>query len=229
MEPAELIAAALEAGGTATFDADGTLWADDAGESFLRQLERDGLVAAGAWAEYERRHAVDAADAFGFAVTAMAGLREALVAERAASFFGEHFAPRVFPDMRELLRDLAAAGVRTAIVSASNRWVIEAGARHLGVARFAGISVQVEGGVLSHRLEPPLSTGTGKVAHARALLGGVGLAAGNGENDLPLLEAARVRLVVRPAGVETRLAAIARERGWLVREETHPCPGAALP
>src|SRR5690606_4495388 len=125
--------------------------------------------------------------------------------------FARHFAPRVFPAMRELLRELRAAGVRVAIVSASNRWVVEAGARELGVHRCAGLSLHVEGGVLTGVLERPLSTGAGKVVRARELLGGIGLAAGNGVNDLPLLEAARAPVVVRPADEVTALARTAEE------------------
>lgn len=226
----ELIQAAV-AGGTAAFDADGTLWADDVGEAFLRALEADGTVPAGSWAEYERRLALDPSDAYGFAVTVMEGLRVGDVQERAAAFYGRFFEPRLFPETRSLLAALLDGGVRVAIVSASNLWLIEAAGRALGVRAATGVAVEVDRGRLTGRLVRPIPSGEGKPVWARELLGSPpALAVGNGENDLPLLRSASVAAVVCPAEApDTPAARFAREQGWPVMPLEHPCPDAPLP
>ena len=223
--------ATAEAGGTAAFDADGTLWADDIGESFLRQLEQDGLVPAGSSQGYDDRVAVDHADAYGFAVTAMAGLEESLVRDRATRLYREHFARRLFPSVVELLQALLRGGVRVAIVSASNRWLIEAAARDLGVPPVAGVAVELDAGRLTDRLVAPLPSDEGKVHWARALLGGPpALAVGNGAIDLALLQDAKHRVVICPSDDrETPLAVEGRRAGWPVLALDHPCSGAVLP
>lgn len=225
------VRAAVEAGGTAAFDADGTLWADDIGESFLRELEREALLPAGSWRRYEERLARDPVDAYGWAVTAMAGLEERLVRERAAAFFRDHFARRLFPAMRELVEALVAAEVRVAIVSASNRWLIEAAARALRVHHAAGVAVEVVEGRLSDRLVLPLPAEEGKVDWALRMLGGPpALAVGNGAIDLHLLQAAAHRLVICPAeDPDTPLAREGRAAGWTVLPLDHPCREAHLP
>lgn len=231
LAPGHLLPLVHASGNTAAFDADGTLWADDIGEAFLRDLEAEGLVPAGTWRAYEVRLAADHVDAYGFAVTAMSGLPESLVAAKAEAFFPRHFEGRLFPAVRELVSALGGAGVRLAIVSASNRWLIEAAARILGVPHVAGVAVEVEGGRLTDRLIQPLPSGEGKVEWARRLLGDVpALAVGNGEIDLPLLRAARHRVVICPSsGPETVAAAEGRRQGWPVVELDHPCPDAPLP
>lgn len=231
LETKTILRAAREAGGTAAFDADGTLWADDIGEAFLRDLERAGRVPEGTWRTYEERLAADHVDAYGYAATVMAGLPEAEVRERADRFFPKHFAPRLFPVVRELLAALIGDGIRVAIVSASNRWLIEAAARELGVPHTAGVAVEVEDGVLTDRLVLPLPSGEGKVHWARALLGGTpSLAVGNGAIDLALLKSAAHRLVICPTDdLHTPLATEGRRAGWPVLALDHPCAGAPLP
>jgi phosphoserine phosphatase len=153
------------------------------------------------------------------------------VRARAEAFFDAHFDRRIFPQVRALLLALLAAGARVAIVSASNRWLIEAAGRRLGVARVAGVAVEVQGGRLTDRPLLPLPVDDGKVHWARALLGGApSLAVGNGAIDRALLHSARHRLVICPSDdPETPLAEEARARGWPVLELAHPCSGEALP
>ncbi|WP_373048191.1 HAD family hydrolase [Vulgatibacter sp.] len=226
-----ILEAVRSAGGTAAFDADGTLWADDIGEAFLRDLEAAGRVPGGTWRGYEARLAADVVDAYGWAVTVMAGLEEAEVRERAEAFFPRHFARRLFPVVRELVEELVRGGVRVAIVSASNRWLIEAAARALRVPHVAGVEVEVEAGRLTDRLVTPLPALAGKVHWARTLLGGApALAVGNGAIDLPLLQDAAHRLVICPSDdLHTTLAAEGRRAGWQVLALDHPCSGEPLP
>lgn len=225
------VAAAQRAGGTTAFDADGTLWADDLGESFLRTLEAEGRVPRGAWAEYERRHETEPADAYAWSALALEGLEEGWVRDRAASFFAAHFRQRIFPAIRTLLEALQAAEVEVAIVSASQHWVVEAAGRELGIEKVAGVAVAGSSGRIGGRLVEPIPVGAGKVHWARKLLGRTpGLAVGNGTIDEAMLDAAHHRLVICPEEEpETDLARTAHGRGWRVLALAHPCPGEPLP
>lgn len=226
----ELLALARAGGGTAAFDADGTLWADDIGEAFLRELEGQGRVPAGAWAEYERLVAFDPAAAYGHSVEVMAGLRDAEVTALAAAFYDAHFAPRLFPEVHGLLRTLLSGGIRVCIVSASCRWLVEAAGRALGVPLVAAVDVELEDGRLSSRLIRPLPEGEGKVHWAHELLGAPpALAVGNGEIDLPMLRSAAHRVVICPAEGGSFLEGMGRQEGWPVWSLGHPCPKRHLP
>lgn len=218
-------------GHTAAFDADGTLWADDIGDAFLRDLERERLVPEGSFAEYERRVGIDPEDAYGFAVTVMAGLPEMEIARRADAFFPAHFEKRCFPAVKELVALFRAEGVRMAIVSASNRWLIAAAGKALGIERTAGVAVEVHEGLLTDRLVRPIPSGEGKVLWARRLLGGdPALAVGNGTIDLPLLHVAGHRVVICPAEApDTEAAREGHRNGWQVVALEHPCADAPLP
>lgn len=227
----ELLSLVREGGHTAAFDADGTLWADDIGDAFLRDLEADRLVPRGSFQEYERRVEIEPEDAYGFAVTVMAGLPEAEIVQRAEAFFPAHFEKRCFPAVRELVALLRSEGVHLAIVSASNRWLIAAAGRSLGISRTAGVAVEVEDGILTDRLIRPLPSGEGKVVWARRLLGrDPALAVGNGTIDLPLLHVAGHRVVICPAEApDTEAAREGHRHGWQVVALEHPCADEPLP
>ncbi len=205
----------------ACFDGDDTLWDGDAGEAFLRRLAADGrlpLAPDPLWAEYLARVRADRDAGYTWAVRIMAGLREADVDRWSRQLAAAW--PGVRPAMAALLAGLAGAGVETWIVSASNAWTIRAFAARVGVApdRAIGIRVAVVGGRLTDDAIPPVSSGAGKVEAIRAAVGvPPDLAAGDGPGDLPMLEHARVRLVVdRRDGPPSALHCTALERGWPV-------------
>lgn len=223
----DTLAAALSAGDHAVFDADGTLWSGDVGEGFAEALVREGRLPPAAIAEYERRLARSYTDAYVFATTCLAGLAEGEVRSRAEAFFARTWRGRIFPEMRALLARLEARGVSCWVASASNRWVVEAGARELGIPpeRVMAMTVEVEGGRLTDRIVPPPVTGAGKAEALRIRLPAPpALVAGNSANDLAMLRlATRCALVVNASpGVDPRtgedLLAEARARGWQVRD-----------
>jgi phosphoserine phosphatase len=103
------------------------------------------------------------------------------------------------------------------LCSASPRWIVEAGARALGVEpeHVIGVDAEVEAGVLTDRLRLPVTAGPGKVAWLSRRSVSPGFAAGNGELDLDMLQAAHHRLVVAPPdGIENALVRHARSAGW---------------
>jgi HAD superfamily phosphoserine phosphatase-like hydrolase len=207
----------------ACFDADGTLWTEDIGESFLRWLlagPLEHLVAADpqVYEKYEERVRRSLTDGYGWAVQLMAGLKEADVARWAK----QHAAawPNYRPAMLALVRGLAAAGIEVWLVSASNHWVVAATGMRVGLPfeRTIGVRVEVDGGTITDRIVQPMPCEGGKVLAIDKFIGRrPDLAVGDGLGDLAMLESAAAQLCV---GLKVRrdapLLRVAKERGWPV-------------
>ncbi|MBL8918748.1 MAG: haloacid dehalogenase-like hydrolase [Myxococcaceae bacterium] len=204
----------------AVFDADGTLWRGDVGEDLLRYLAANGLLprgASGAYARYEALHAVSPPEAYGYAVQVMAGMAEQELEDTCTSFFTRRFLGRVFPFVRPLFQVLRDARVAVWLCSASPRWIVEAGARGLGVdpANVIGVDAEVRQGVLTDELKLPVTAGPGKVTWLARRGVSYGFAAGNGELDRDMLEPAPHRLVVASFdGPDNALVRRAHAGGW---------------
>lgn len=207
------------------FDADGTLWRGDVGEDLLRYLIAEDRLPAhpgarGLYAEYEARVEQDPAQGYAFAVEVMEGMEERILEAICLDFFHRRYRGRVFPFVRPLLQALVAAGYAPWIVSASPRWIVEAGAAELGLppGRVIAVDCEVEAGLLTREVKRPVPCGAGKVA----LLSQRGLkpafAAGNGELDQPMLEHADAALVIAPhSDPGNGLVRAALEKGWSVQ------------
>lgn len=204
----------------AVFDADGTLWRGDVGEDLLRYLAANGLLpkaGSNAYSRYDELHATAPVDAYGYAVQVMEGLAERDLEATCETFFTQRFLGRVFGFVRPLFEVLRGAGVTPWLCSASPRWIVEAGAAALGVERahVIGVDAEVEGGRLTGRLKLPVTAGPGKVTWLARRGLAYGFAAGNGDLDVDMLEAARHRLVVAPFDAEGNgLVRHARSHGW---------------
>lgn len=206
------------------FDADGTLWRGDVGEDLLRYLVAEDLLPRhrgrkGLYQEYEERVRQSAPEAYCFAVEVMEEMEEAGLATLCRDFFHRRFAGRVFRFVRPLLEELRRAGFTIWIVSASPRWIVQAGGELLGIppTQVLAMECAVEGGRLTRRVKEPIPCGEGKarLLEERGLR--PALAAGNGELDLPMLEAAGRALVVAPHGEDGALVRVALARGWPVQ------------
>lgn len=206
----------------AVFDADGTLWRGDVGEDLLRYLAGNGLLprgGAGVYARYDELHVSAPIEAYGYAVQVMAGMAERELEATCESFFAQRFLGRVFPFVRPLLAVLKEAGVAVWICSASPRWIVEAGARSLGLdpAHVIGVDAEVHDGRVTDRLRLPITAGPGKVTWLGRRGVSWGFAAGNGDLDVDMLEPARHRLVVAPFdGAPNGLVRQAQARGWSI-------------
>jgi phosphoserine phosphatase len=225
------IAEAIAAGDDAVFDADGTLWEGDVGEAIHAHFVREGVLARATLDEYARRHEQDFADAYVYATKILAGLEEGWLTNAARAFFDAVWAAHVFPEMKALITALSARGVCVWIASASNRWVVEAGAARLGIdrERVLAMAVRVEGGRLTADVVPPPITRAGKAEALRQHLSAApALVAGNSVNDIDMLcLASKVALVVYPAsaGDDPKDAAFleeARRRRWRVQALSAP-------
>ena len=62
-----------------------------------------------------------------------AELREDELRRAAATYFRTHIEANIFPELRELITDLHAAGTELWAVSSTNNWVIEEGVKRFGI------------------------------------------------------------------------------------------------
>ncbi|MGH9580072.1 MAG: HAD family hydrolase [Terriglobales bacterium] len=203
----------------AAFDCDGTLWSGDSGQDFFYWEMERGLLpeAVSGWARprYEdyRDGRVVETTMCGEMVTLHAGLEAIAVARAAEEFFADRVEPRIFPEMQELVRQLAASGCEIWAVSSTCEWVVRAGARRFGIPpdRVLAARAEVEDGRVTNRL---LSVPTGEAkatALRQSLAGELDAAFGNTMNDLAMLELARHAFAVNP---RPQLQSIALGRNW---------------
>lgn len=123
------------------------------------------------------------------------------------------------PRMVRLIGQLEKAGVEVRVVSQTNVWALRAAMGCLGLPqdRAVGSRCEVRDGVIQPKLVQPTTYREGKVACHAAAAGEDAvllLAAGDSENDIALLGAARFGLwVERGDGRHLRQA---KELGWMV-------------
>jgi phosphoserine phosphatase len=144
-----------------------------------------------------------------------AGLREQDMRATAAEFFATEIERNIFPEMRELIRDLQTAGTEIWAVSSTCDWVIEEAVRRFAIptSRVLAAQVAIADGVVTDTLID-VPTDEGKVA----ALARVGLTApdavfGNSVHDAHMLAIARRAFPVNPSPA---LLERAGAEGWAV-------------
>ena len=206
----------------AAFDCDGTLWAGDAGERFFDWELREGNIVPDAlvrplrerYAAY-RRGEVDESRMCGEMVTMHQGVSEVKMMDAAARFFDQFFVEQIFPEMRDLVRQLQQNGCELWAVSSSNEWVIRAAMKHFDVPehRVLAAKVELDSGIATNRLIR-VPSGAGKPRALREVVKGeIDAAFGNSRWDTEMLAMARYAFAVNP---NPDLESIARERGWRI-------------
>jgi HAD superfamily phosphoserine phosphatase-like hydrolase len=203
----------------AAFDCDGTLWSGDAGESFFAWELEEKVVAddiadamRARYAEY-RAGRVPEDVMCGEMVTMHRNMIEADVQRAATRFFDLKIAEQIFPEMRSLVRQLAAQGCDVWAVSSTNEWVIRAAMRHFGIARdhVLAASVAIDHMRVTDRLLR-IPSGDGKPKAIREVVRkDLDAAFGNSRWDADMLAIARHPFAIKP---NPDLEAMARERGW---------------
>jgi HAD superfamily hydrolase (TIGR01490 family) len=129
------------------------------------------------------------------------------------------------PETLRLLRLHARMGRDCYLVSASAIEIVEPLAERLGFAGAIATEAEVVDGVYTGRLAKPFRHGIGKAEAIAALAEEKGydltlsFAYSDSHNDLPMLEAVGIPVVINP---DARLADTAYERGWPVVEFALP-------
>lgn len=146
-------------------------------------------------------------------VTLHKGLREEEVLRLSAEFFEAHFTRRIFPEMRQLIRDLQDSACDVWAVSSTNQWTILAAMRHFGIpeSKILAALSEVENGIITDQLVR-VPSGVGK---PKAILEVIGrppdVAFGNSRWDADMLRISRCSVAVNP---NPDLEQLAREREW---------------
>jgi phosphoserine phosphatase len=205
----------------AAFDCDGTLWSGDAGETFFDWEIKKGLVTSevaqgmrARYAEYKAKR-VSEEDMCGEMVTMHRGISEAAMMEAATEFMTSVFPGRVFPEMKQLVRQLHENGCEIWAVSSSNEWVIRAGMMPFGLTadRILAAKVEVESGIVTDRLVR-VPSGPGKPQALREVVKkDIDAAFGNSRWDADMLAVAKHAFAVNP---NPDLEAVAVQQGWTV-------------
>jgi HAD superfamily phosphoserine phosphatase-like hydrolase len=205
----------------AVFDCDGTLWSGDAGEGFFDWELKRGVVSddiarwvRARYADY-RAGKVSEDDMCGEMVTIHKGLQEAEILRLSKEFFDENFVTRIFPEMRQLIRELQDSGCEVWAVSSTNEWTIREAVKHFGIPaeKIIAASVEVENGIVTDRLIR-VPSGIGKPQAILEIIGRPPDAAfGNSRWDAEMLRIARYAVAVNP---NPDLEILAREREWTI-------------
>jgi phosphoserine phosphatase len=218
----ELIAQLLEQKPEiAVFDCDGTLWSGDSGaEFFYWELER-GFVSPEVERHIRARYdgylngQVDELTICGEMIQINRGLPEAKLREAAREMFDRLVKPRIFPEIFELTRRMAADGCELWAVSSTNNWVVEAAVEHFGIPaeRVLAATLAVEDGIVTDRLLRVPTDELKQVAIEEVIAWPVDAVFGNSMHDFAMLEKAVVPYVINP---NPDLAETASELGWTV-------------
>jgi len=209
----------------ATFDCDGTLWSGDAGEGFFSWELEQGLVseeivqwARSRYADYKAGQVAEEVMC-GEMVTMHRGLQEEVVQQACDAYFPQAIAPNIFPEMRELIGRLRAAGCDIWAVSSSNQWIIRSAMRHFGIPnnRILAAEVAVENGIIGRTISDRLirvPSGPGKPEAIRSVLKSApDCAFGNAIWDREMLAMSKHPFAINPS---PDLKEIALADGWTV-------------
>jgi HAD superfamily phosphoserine phosphatase-like hydrolase len=216
----------------AAFDADGTLWDTDLGESFFKwQIENSHLpnLPANPWKYYcDWKNSGDPRPAYLWLAQINQDQKLTQVHEWAESALKSIDPVPIFPDQQKLIQWLLKNKVQVYIITASVKWAVEPGAKRLGLKYedVLGVRTRVDDGVVTDHQEGLITYREGKPEALLQVTNGKKpfFACGNTMGDFALLESAtRMQLAVgaAPKGhelfeTEEKLRSEARSKNWLI-------------
>ena len=210
----------------AFFDLDHTLLDGDSDVLWCEFLVARGVLERGAFAarnadiaaRYQAGN-VDPVEFANFYVSTLAGRSRGQWEPLRQEFMRDAITPRIPKASFELVRQHQAQGDIVVLTTATNRFITELTATHLGMEHLIATEPELVDGLFTGNTAGVLNMRAGKVVRLHAWLQARGQMLGqfsstgysDSLNDLPLLEA-----VDRPVAVnaDIRLGAIAAERGW---------------
>jgi phosphoserine phosphatase len=212
----------------AAFDADGTLWDFDLGETFFHyQIQNSRLnLPRSPLQYYLDMKAKNPQQAYLWLAQINQGKSIDQVRTWAEECVQKYGNLPIFPDVRELIEFLKSKNVIVYVVTASIKWAVEPGAKRLGIPfdQVLGVQTKIINGLVSDQQEGEITYRHGKPLALLNSNQGVDpiLCAGNTTGDLQLLESSiGIKLALGSSGAgedihatESELANIAKERGW---------------
>lgn len=213
----------------AAFDADGTLWNTDIGETFFQFQIKNKLLPhlpQSPWEYYRKMHDEDAPKAYMWLAQINKGHKLSTIREWAQAAFNEIQPLPLFTGVQAVINHLLKRKVEVYIVTASIQWSVEPGAVHLGIPRdnVIGVVTHVKDGVITDEPHGAVSWRKGKVTRLLEKTNNKHplLAAGNTMGDLDLIESAtHVKLANCGAPPESgiyetecKLVDIAKKNNW---------------
>lgn len=208
----------------ALFDLDYTLIGFDSDHGWGDYLCELGLVDA-AWYKSEndrfyadyREGKLDMAAFLAFSLKPLGDLPWAQLKQLRADFMAQRGRAQILPKALELVRLHQNRGERTAIVTATNRFVTEPFAEAFGVDALLATPVEMKEGRPTGRPSGIPCFREGKILHVQQWLDSFGGRMGDcafysdSHNDLPLLTQVGQPVAVDP---DEKLKAVAMGRGW---------------
>jgi phosphoserine phosphatase len=215
----------------AAFDADGTLWDIDMGETFFDYVIKHRLVPLpeDPWKHYfGMQEEVSKEAAYLWLAQIFNGVPLKQVRQWAKESVAAAQPVPVFEMQKKIIRHLQTLGVDVYIVTASIKWAVEPAAELVGLTpdQVLGIETEVTDGVVGMKQKGILTYREGK---ALKIVEASGLTpyfcSGNTEGDLELLQSASaVRFVMSNTALkhpnfetEQTLLDHARQEGWFYR------------
>lgn len=213
----------------AAFDADGTLWDNDAGENFFEYQIKNKLVPLpeNPWEHYENlKKTVSYPTAYLWLAQINRGQKITQVRQWARDCMKQHSPPPIHEGIRQIIQRLHSFRAEIYVVTASITWAVEPYMHFFNIPEdhVVGVQTRLVEGVVTTVQDGPITYRDGKVAGLLARTNGIypQLAAGNSEGDLHLLESALdVRIAVAASDpdsvlgqTEARLLNIAKKNDW---------------
>nr|BFD61494.1 hypothetical protein BdHM001_01750 [Bdellovibrio sp. HM001]BFD65228.1 hypothetical protein HAGR004_02500 [Bdellovibrio sp. HAGR004] len=213
----------------AAFDADGTLWDTDLGETFFHHQIDNRLVQLppDPWEHYQTMKAADPTKAYLWLAQICRGQKLEQVHQWAIDAVKGHFPVPVFTEQKRLIDLFLSKGVRIYVVTASVKWAVEPGAEMLGLSKddVIGVETVVENGTITDIQKGLITYKQGKVDALLERTGGKKpfFASGNTMGDYQLLQSAtHLGLAVSAAArddklfkTEKELQEYAEKHSWL--------------
>lgn len=205
----------------AVFDCDGTLWCGDSGADFFYWEMERGFIAPEVVRAIRHRYdeylagRVDELAICGEMIQINKGVAVERLRAGAREFFREVVAPRIFREMQELTRQLAAQGCELWAVSSTNDWVVEVGAAEFGIPpeRVLAATLAVEDGLVTDRLLRVPTDELKQTVIEEVIARPVDAVFGNSIHDFAMMEKARSAYAINP---NPELWSKATTRGWNV-------------
>jgi putative phosphoserine phosphatase/1-acylglycerol-3-phosphate O-acyltransferase len=210
----------------ALFDLDQTLVAGFSATAFLRERIASGRISPKEISDTFAGALSFALGRTGFSgmlagvVATYRGLSEASLREQAEEVFEKRLARDIYPEARVLVEAHRAKGHTLGIVSSALTYQVEPFSRALGIPHVMCTCLEVQDGVFTGDVVKPTCWQEGKLHYGQLLAEreGFDLAQSyfysDSADDLALLEAVGKP---RPLNPGSRLAGIARNRGWPIR------------